>query len=339
MNDNESKHLECDRRGGDPERGSIRVERERDAEVGGAQDSTEVAQSAAAFGASLEHARRSRGLDIEACAHALRLPVRLLRKLEAGDYEGVDYQIYLRGYLTKYAEYLGVDAQALQAHLATLAPRQPTLVATGGMSHSRYLLERYATAATYVVLTAVIVVPLIWLGLRGGLDRDMARLAPLDASPVTGKAEVATAKPASSPRPGSDKPDAAPVGSDGNERPLMASMAPFSAMDNADIRPVGPLRPQAPVAPAGSHRLTLELPVASWVEITDTDGTRLEYALLPAGTRKSYVSSKPLEVRIGDARGVHVELDGKAVDLDGCRRANVAHFRVAAQGGIRPYDG
>ncbi len=44
---------------------------------------------------------------------------------------------------------------------------------------SRFLLDRYATAATYVVLTAVIVVPMIWLGVHGTLNRDTAQPNPI----------------------------------------------------------------------------------------------------------------------------------------------------------------
>jgi cytoskeleton protein RodZ len=46
------------------------------------------------FGARLRAAREARGYTVEACGQALRLPVRLLRQLEAGEYGGIDYQVY-----------------------------------------------------------------------------------------------------------------------------------------------------------------------------------------------------------------------------------------------------
>jgi cytoskeleton protein RodZ len=141
------------------------------------------------FGDRLRAAREARGLDIEACTHALRLPSRLLRQLEANEYGGLDYQVYLAGYLSKYGRFVGVEEAAIVEEIERIKPqhKQPTLVVTGGISHSRYLLDRYMTAAQYVVLTAVIVVPLIWFGVRGTFDRDLARLAPLDAAPVAGQ--------------------------------------------------------------------------------------------------------------------------------------------------------
>lgn len=286
------------------------------------------------FGGRLRAAREARGYTIEACGQALRLPTRLIRQLEAGEYGGIDYQVYLAGYLTKYGRYVGVDEDAIQAELARLTPRQPELVVTGGVSHSRYLLERYVTAATYVVLTAVIVVPMVWLGVRGTLDRDMARLAPLDAAPVAQQDAPAstssTASVASAPAtPATPAADARPE----DQQPLLASMAMFPPLDRSAAK--SPLATAA--APAttdtstggpGAHSLTLDLPAASWVEVTAADGSRLEYGILPAGTQKAYRSDKTLDVRIGNAAGAQATVDGQPVEIETFRRANVARFRV-----------
>jgi cytoskeleton protein RodZ len=126
------------------------------------------------FGSRLRAVREARGLDLETCGHALRLPVRVLRQLEGNQFDDIDYQVYIGGYIRKYARYLEIDDAEAEAAVARLKPSQPPLVATGGISHSRYLLDRYATAATYVVLTLVIAVPTVWLGMRGTLSHDMS---------------------------------------------------------------------------------------------------------------------------------------------------------------------
>ena len=61
------------------------------------------------LGGRLRAAREARGLDVETCAHALRLPTRVLRQIESNEYGGIDHHVYLGSYLTKYARYLGVD--------------------------------------------------------------------------------------------------------------------------------------------------------------------------------------------------------------------------------------
>jgi cytoskeleton protein RodZ len=288
------------------------------------------------FGSRLRAAREARGYTVEACGQALRLPTRLIRQLEAGEYGGIDYQVYLAGYLTKYGRYVGVDEEAIQAELARMTPRQPDLVVTGGVSHSRYLLERYVTAATYVVLTAVIVVPMVWLGVRGTLDRDMARLAPLDAAPVAQQDAPAPAVASSSglvADAAENKPAPAAEPRAEEQQPLLASMAMFPPLDHSVSKsPLATAAAPAPAAEAangvGAHGLTLSLPSASWVEVTAADGSRLEYGILPAGTQKSYRSDKTLDVRIGNAAGAQATIDGQPVEIDTFRRANVARFRV-----------
>lgn len=289
------------------------------------------------FGSRLHAAREDRGMDLESCAHTLKLPARVLRQLERDQYDGIDSKVYLASYIGKYGRYLGINEASIQVELDRIKHIKQVevpLVATGGISHSRFLLDRYATAATYVVLTAVIVVPMIWLGVRGTLDRDLSHLAPLDAAPVaqvdtpasTSTAEGLAGKvvtPLSPP-----KVVVAPE----QDQPLMASMAPFPNLDSGSLSPAKPVASQVDTG-TGGHSLSLSLDAASWVEVISSDGTRLEYGLLPAGSNKTYHSDQPLDVRIGNASGAQISIDGSSVGLDDFRHANVARFRVQMQDG------
>jgi len=106
--------------------------------------------------------------------------------------------------------------------------------------------------------------------------------------------------------------------------PVVASMTPFAAQPAA-AQPA----PETPApAKSGAHTLTLKLSAASWVEITGTDGSKLEYGLLAAGTVKTYSSDGALSIRLGNADGTEVKVDGTALDLAPFRRANVARLRV-----------
>jgi len=302
------------------------------------------------FGSRLRAAREARGLDVETCGHTLHLPVRVLRQLENSEFDGIDYQVYLGGYLRKYGSHLGIDEAEIEAAIAALKPAQPKLVATGGVSHSRYLLDRYATAATYVVLTLVIAVPTVWLGMRGTFSRDMSHLAPLDAAPVaqqdapaptvpamsssTAKAVVSAPAMAQAAPASAALAAAASVQRPAAEQPLLASMVPVPTLDGDGAVGASPAAtPPAVATGSGAHSLALNLANASWVEVIGKDGSKLEYGLLPAGTSKTYHSDQPLEVRIGNATGAQVSVDGQAVSLDPYRHSNVAHFRVDIQDG------
>ena len=302
--------------------------------------SSSIEAQAESFGQRLRHAREARGQELAACAHILKLPVRVLHQLERDERNEHDHQVYLASYISSYGRHLGIDENALQAEIRRIQPIELPLVATGGISHSRYLLDRYATAATYVVLTAVIIVPMIWLGVRGTLDRDISHLAPLDAAPVAQQElhNPAAGKPASSmqimaaadtalPPPRADAPQA-------DEQPLLASMVPN--MSSGSLQPATPAAAadaDAQMVGRGSHSVALTLATASWVEVTSDDGSRLEYGLLPAGSHKTYRSNQSLEVRIGNASGAQVAVDAQPVALDNYRRANVAHLRVEIRDG------
>lgn len=283
------------------------------------------------FGQRLRATREARGEDLDTCARAIRLPVRVLRQLETDSYDGTDSKIYLAGYVSAYGQYLGIDASSVQVELDRIQQIEPPLVATGGISRSRFLLDRYATAATYVVLTAVIVVPMIWLGVRGTLDRDLSHLAPLDAAPVAqqdarsvpaGTAAMAAALP-TAPRIAAPQFQA---------QPLMASMAPFPDMDGSSAAAPVVATP-AVTSGSGNHSLGLNLSAASWVEVIAEDGSRMEYGLLPAGSAKTYHSDQALDVRIGNASGAQLSIDGQAVALEDFRHANVARFRMQIEDG------
>lgn len=305
-------------------------------------DATSATTQAISFGSRLKAAREARGLSIETCASSLRLPVRVLRELEQDMHEGIDSKIYLGSYITKYGQFLGINDASIQVELDRIKQVEPPLVATGGISHSRFLLDRYATAATYVVLTAVIVVPMIWLGVRGTMDRSLTHLAPLDAAPVaqqdapatpTSTANAANTSTGSSAVAQIPTPPSSVVAAAPQDQPLMASMAPFPSMDSGNLQPAKLAAPVAVDAGTGSHSLSVTVDAASWVEVIGKDGKRLEYGLLPAGSSKTYHSDQPLDVRIGNANGAQISIDGQPVGLDDFRHANVAHFRVQVQDG------
>ncbi len=276
-----------------------------------------------ALGERLMIARQARGLSLGSCAQTLRLPTAVLQRIEQHGIDSGDSPIYLRSQLHGYARLLGVPVAEVDAALAQLAIREPPLVMTGNVSHLRLAIERYATAATYMVLTAVIAVPVVWIGLRGGLDRDLVRIEPLDAP------ALAQAHPVQRHSARVETARTRPVAAAGSEQPMLASIAAFPALGQEVKASV----PSLPATDAADNLLQISLSAPSWVEVTVADGKHLEYALLPAGTTRTYRSAQALQVRIGNADAASVELDGKPYPLDDHRRANVASFSIDAPSG------
>lgn len=214
---------------------------------------------------------------------------------------------------------------AVEAALrVTAPPQQPALVPTGNALRGNWL-QRYGAAATYIVLTAFVAVPLVWLGLRGGLDNQLTRIAPLDHAPATvasAPARVSRAIKAAATQP--------------QEQPLLASMTPFPAMNLGSgavtQEPPQPAPSSAPVSSSTDHVLELTAHGDSWVEVADANGKILESGMLHAGDTRSYHSSSALSVTLGNADAVAVQSDGNPMSLDAYRHANVARFKVFASG-------
>lgn len=280
----------------------------------------------ATVGTRLRAAREAKGLEIADCARQLHLPVKVLTRLEADDFGDPQHFVFLRGALQGYARFLDLPPGSCDEALRTVAPvEQPALVSVARTSPARWLLQRYGTAAVYMVLTAFIVVPLVFIGLRGGLERPAPRVVSLDQAPAATAAPASTAAPA--------RTMAVP-----DESPFRASMTPFAAIGlNTDGSTAGP----APVTPApvpqavaGQHTLTVAASADCWFEILDADGNKVDSGMLRAGDERSWHSDGPLRVTLGNADAVTVTSDGQPLPLDGFQRANVARFDVfAAPGG------
>ncbi|TAN04885.1 MAG: helix-turn-helix domain-containing protein [Rhodanobacteraceae bacterium] len=285
----------------------------------------------ASIGERLRGAREARSLSLADCGRELRLPIKVLGKLEANDFGAAEHYVFMRGVLKGYAKFLGLPPGSCDEALRAVAPsEQPALVSVARTSQTRWLLQRYGTAATYIILTATIAVPLVLLGLRGGLQRPTPRVVSLDQPAVSTQAPPAsaTATHAIAPVP---SPDATP---------FKASMTPFSAIGlNDQSQPetatdAMPAAASTVAAAAGQHTLTLAASGDCWFEITDADGNKIDSGMLHAGDSRSWHSAGELHVTLGNTGAVSATQDGKPISLAAFQRANVAHFDVFGSSGV-----
>ncbi len=284
------------------------------------------------LGMRLRAAREARGMRCDEVAQQLKLPLATIQALEADRYERIGDGVYLRGYLTKYLRLLDLP-QVLAERVLNGYGQLPPLTTSGTVSRPRYLFQRYSVSALYLILTGVIIVPAVLLATRGGFEPNLAQITPLDAPETTSPAAPANntqagqtglpATPAATPAP------AAPAA---DETPLVASLTPFPAAKREAVDGSDADKTAAAAMPAnapGRHSLRLSLTQSSWVEIVASDGEKLDYGLLAAGTVRSYSSDKTIDVRLGNSEGASVEVDGKPQDLTPFRHSNVAHFKLS----------
>jgi len=254
----------------------------------------------AGCGIRLSKAREAAGLRVEDVATRLKMPVRVVQALESDDWERAGAAVFVRGQLRSYAKLLGINIDD-SIELAGVRQIEPSeIVSHVHTPPLQRMFEQTARRLVYVVMTAVIVVPVWMMATRGPLGLPMQdNTTRLDAP--AGQRASATAQ---TPAPAHER------------APMVASLTP-------------PMSAQAPAAV-----LTLRLNGDSWMEVVAPDGRTIEQGLLSAGTQRSYAHGEVARMVIGNASAVEVLQAGQIVDTEPYRRANVARFTVSSDGSL-----
>lgn len=274
-------------------------------------------------GAELAAARQRCGLSLAQCAERLSMPGQVLRRLESGALSPLDSGVFLRGHLRAYGSLLGIDRAALDEYVRCLAPEAPpALLASGRAPSSRYVLERYLRAASYIVITVALAAPLVYFATHTDSMRGRVHLQAIDSAPVPLVPRAHAAPTVRGSAVAVILPPAVPQPQP--QQPLLATMTPFLSHDAESVA-------SAPT-PAGTSTLTLKLSAPSWVEVTGAGGKRLEYALLQPGSY-SWQAATALQVLIGNAAAASVTVDGKPFVLDDVSASNVARFSIGSAPG------
>lgn len=256
----------------------------------------------AACGARLRQAREAQGMSVEDVAARLKMPLRVVQALENDDWERAGAAVFVRGQLRSYAKLLGIriDDAIEMAGVQRIEPSE--IVSHVHTPPLQRLFEQVARRAVYVVMTAVIVVPVWMMATRGPLSLPQDNAARLDA----------------------------PVGQP-------AAKAPEQAQQRPAVRERAPVVASLASLPAQSaSALSLRMKGDSWVEIVAPDGRTIEQGLVASGSERHYGSGEVARIVIGNASAVEVLQAGQAVDLQPFRRANVARFTVSSDGSLAP---
>ena len=295
----------------------------------------EEAPPAPSAGALLRQAREASGLHIAALAVALKVPVKRLEALEADRFDVLPSAVFSRALASSVCRALKIDSAAVLAQLPGLAaPRleyanQNRLQAysVSSPNHRPALwgsLSRPALIGGALLLVAAALVvflppsPLSFL--KSGVGDDAVvttTVVPLDTA-VNPPASAVIA-------------EVAPVA------PVVPAAAPVAALAVAVVAPVAkpglaaalPAAPGPETAKGPTTGLVVFNPTAaSWVEVTDAQGTVLLRRMLAAGEVAGASGALPLSAVVGRADVTRVQVRGQPLDLAPIARDNVARFEV-----------
>ncbi len=264
-------------------------------------------------GEVLARAREAAGLGQDEAARRLKFAPRQLDALERGEWGRLPGGAAVRGMVRKYAQLLGLEADALVARVGEgqtlpdadrLAQRLRQPVPFSDASRRSNVAYAVLSIALLAVVAAVV---LEWRQERAGSARlTFISAAQQPAEPARKDAqriELASAAPqASAPAPQPSVPAPQP------SAPAPQASAPAAAGVTAADE-------EARVASGGWRRIVLRFERESWVEITSGTGKLLVSHLHPAGSERVVVGVPPFSVVIGNAQHVKLTYNDKPVDL------------------------
>jgi cytoskeleton protein RodZ len=240
------------------------------------------------FGDELRRERLVREISLEEISAATKISIRLLTALENSDLSRLPAPAFTRGFIRSYALHIGIDPEEkVCAYLADLADAAAGTSPSAVRVRSRFRRGRGATAGTIVGgVTAVLL-------LLGVIARPERRVAPRPDKPMAARSAHVALKNvdvSSEPTPAVRQPE--PVAEASN------SVASNSV---------------APTDAAPLVTLVLEFDSDSWMKL-NASGETLFVGLIRRGQVRKFEARGGFQLSLGNAGGVRVTVDGRALD-------------------------
>jgi cytoskeleton protein RodZ len=303
-------------------------------------------------GKALAAQREAMGWTVEQVADQLKMAVRQVTALEAGDYANLPGPAVVRGFVRAYAKVVKLDAAPLVAmisldtpELAEVGTRNVRRDKPATFSEVRFPTNGKRAGLPFGLIGAAVLlvaaaagawqfglVPASLLGAAGQASPAAASGAQASVTvlpaPLAGEKSAASAVPLETTllKPDERKPVVAPA------PPLVSVLPPAGASAPAPT-PVAAAAPAtvapaaavvAPAAVPGSNPLVLNVRADSWVEVRRAKGAPLLSRLVKAGTVETLDITEPVTLIVGKPGGVSATLRGDAVALpDNGRTAKV----------------
>jgi cytoskeletal protein RodZ len=255
-------------------------------------------------GEVLKKRREELGLSIGEVSELLRIKAEYLSSIEADQFEKLPVAVYTIGYIRSYAAYLRIDPEPILSFYAGhLSHPGHTTIIPVASSKKKIPFSYYI-----IPLLVLLMIPLVVIVVRQGASLPQPKMPPSPVQPA----------PAESPK------QAAPL-----QEPLQPPTTMQQPQANAQV-------PAKTNAGAG-HRLDVMADDLTWVLITFSDG-KTEEALLRPGSAKTWTFPETALLKLGNAGGVRLKLDGEDIGSPGSS-GQVMTIAFPENRQITPQDG
>jgi cytoskeletal protein RodZ len=274
------------------------------------------------LGTYLRELRSAKDVSLDEVTRATRVGRAHLEALEAEDLASLPAPVFVKGFIRAYCEFLQADAGEALA-------RYRELIGDRGRSTTAGALEPRAAGIgrgpVFVSVILLIVLGAALFILNSGRSSPSRSVRPPAAgAPATATEPAATPVTASAPAPARPEPAITPA---------PAAPLPPAAMPLPVATPAAPASP-GPAAPAArpAQRLVVKALEPTWIRIQMDDSRTVE-ELLPAGATREWSAEKRVVLTVGNAGGISLELNGRALPPVGAPGAVIRELVLPADGG------
>jgi len=295
------------------------------------------------IGTRLRQARESRGLTLQQVEETLRIRRQFLAALEEERYDELPGEVYTRGFLLNYARFLGLPAEdMIEEYSGTHeVPRSltqiPTVLDEPLLSTGRR--QKWPGVFVGLMLALLVLLGGYYAYARLVLEEDPLvafRSAPAVATLRSngGSAAATTPQPTRTRTP-APAPTGSPAGSPGGSGlPVAPPVTPSPSATLAGSVPTptprhtltptatptatveqptpAPTAEGATPPPAGSVTVLARVVETVWVSVM-VDGQDVLAATLEPGEEYTWVGQESITIRIGNAAGLELTVDGEPV--------------------------
>ncbi|MDB5909672.1 MAG: Helix-turn-helix protein [Massilia sp.] len=292
-------------------------------------------------GRALAAQREALGWTVEQVADQLKLAVRQVVALEAGDYAALPGPAVVRGFVRAYAKIVKLDAVPLVAMISLDSPGPGDAGGThlrrdskpASFSEVRFPTRGKRAGLPLVPIAAVVLV----LGAAaaawhfGLVQRVLNRGETPAVSTPAGSVVAPNVSDLPAPAASGAAPAAPTVELNTLQNPsvpLISVPPPSSSTAGSPAAGVAPATPAAAPAGAGANTLVVSVREDSWIEVRRAKGAPLISRLVRGGTTESFEVTEPVTLVVGKPSAVSATLRGAAVALPPVAGSSVSRVNL-----------
>ncbi len=292
----------------------------------------------AELGQLLRAEREKRQLSVDDVADGLKISSRVLRALEAGDDTSLPHAVYVRGFISAYGKFLGLDVQEL---LNAVVLQEGEQSSSKAVAYENMVSSRAPQKKSMAPFLLIICLLLAGAGAAAWFYKDADIFAFLKDTPLH-VAEPAPALPsadkeeAKTPVASTPVPKAQKTASDTQSSVVTAEKSASDTKKNtkvtpepkeADAQKAPPVVKETAKAPqeqatkqtephVGSHKVIITALMTTWIHSSADNAAKRQFSLNPGDTF-ALTFEDSLSLTLGNAGGVRIHYNGKEMSALG----------------------